>query len=320
MSYILVVDDDPDSRTSFVEILQGAGMQVDTVADADEAAGKIKANNYELILVDLLLPGEINGMGLIESFRSLVTQSYIIAYSAYSGRNIAEKALRAGANGFIPKAYIKDNLLQTVTNVLTGPNITGVKPVAANPVPLVEAQPAAPMMEVEPEPPRREPAQDAFPLLFINIPKQNVHDLMALAQPHFLHKGETFALSGQQDIVTVGRGQIDLTFRNKKVAQINIGEAIGEASFFDKSRELNYFTLVARNDCILYLFKKSDLKKYFKDHGRNLMLRFAANIVWSVSNTMMKCIEESCRADEATMKNESLFENRNPWSAEVLTN
>lgn len=311
MSYILVVDDDSDSRTSFVEILQGAGMQVDTVADADEAAGKIKANNYELILVDLLLPGEINGMGLIESFRALVTQSYIIAYSAYSGRNIAEKALRAGANGFIPKAYIKENLLQTVTNVLTESKTAVSKPVAANPAPLLEAPSA---------PPLREPVQDAFPLLFINIPKQNVHDLMALAQPHFLHKGETFALSGQQEIVTVGRGQIDLYFRTKQVGRMDIGEAIGEASFFDKSREHNYFTLVARIDCILYLFKKSDLKKYFKDHGRNLMLRFAANIVWSVSNTMMKCIEECCRTEEATIKSESLFENRNPWSAEVLTN
>jgi hypothetical protein len=143
---------------------------------------------------------------------------------------------------------------------------------------------------------------------------------MALAQPHFLHQGETFPLSGQQDIVTVGRGLADLFFRNTKVGLMHVGEAIGEATFFEKGRDQNHFALVARNDCILYLFKKGELKTYFKDHGKYLMLRFAANIVWSVSNTMMKCIEEHCDTEAEKTNSELIFEKKNPWTAEVLNN
>lgn len=314
MSDILVVDDDPEIRTTFVEILQGADMQVDTVADADEAASKIKAKNYELLLVDLLLPGEINGMSLIESFRALVAQTYIIAYSAYSGRNIAEKALRAGANGFVPKAYLKEHLLQTVMNVLTGPKGKSIMPGPAVAVPVPAPIPdPVPVLESR-------PAQDIVPLLFLNFPRQQVQDLLTLADQRTLTRGETFLVQSQQEIVTVGRGQADLFYRNRRIGQMNEGETIGEASFFDNSREHNFFALVARNDCILYLFNKADLKKYFKNHGRQVTLRFAANIIWSVSNTMLKCVEEFCRVEEVSVKSESLFENKKPWSAEVLVN
>ncbi len=318
MSDILVVDDDPEIRSSFVEILQTADMQVDTVADADEAANKIKAKNYELILVDLLLPGEINGMSLIESFRALVAQSYIIAYSAYSGRTIAEKALRAGANGFVPKAYLKDHLLQTVMNVLTGPKgktiLPGPAAAAPEPSPAPAPAPApAPFLETR-------PAQDVVPLLFLNLPRQQVQELLTLADQRTLPRGDSFLVQSQQNIVTIGRGQADLLYRNRKIGQMNEGETIGEASFFDTSNDNHVFALVAKNDCVLYLFNKSDLKNYFKDHGRNVTLRFAANIVWSVSNTMMKCVKELYRTDEVPVKSESLFENRKPWSAEVLVN
>jgi DNA-binding response OmpR family regulator len=55
---ILVVDDDPAIRKSFVLALEDSGFQVDTSESAEEGITMHKENTYELIFLDLKMPGK----------------------------------------------------------------------------------------------------------------------------------------------------------------------------------------------------------------------------------------------------------------------
>lgn len=60
----LVVDDDNDIRFMVTKILQREGFRVDGVRDGFEAIGKLKDEDYDLVLLDLMMP-RIDGFGVI---------------------------------------------------------------------------------------------------------------------------------------------------------------------------------------------------------------------------------------------------------------
>ena len=62
---LLVVDDDPGVRELLSEVLTGAGYQVETAFDSDDAMDRVAAGNYDGLVVDVVLPEE-DGLVLYE--------------------------------------------------------------------------------------------------------------------------------------------------------------------------------------------------------------------------------------------------------------
>ncbi len=114
MSKILIVEDDPVSQLFCQRILKKQGNEVDTASDGYEAIKKAKETNYDSLLVDLVLPGMMNGIDVIKKIRSLLPNSSIIAYSGFSDTDITERVIQAGADNFLAKPFKPEKLIKVM--------------------------------------------------------------------------------------------------------------------------------------------------------------------------------------------------------------
>ena len=115
---ILVVDDDRFVRGGLKEMLNYKGYEVDTAEDGVEALKQIEAEDFDLILLDLILPG-ISGVETITRILSRKPRANVIAMTAYSEQSMVAKAMAEGAKRCLLKPMdidlIEDALKEVVT-------------------------------------------------------------------------------------------------------------------------------------------------------------------------------------------------------------
>lgn len=101
---VLVVDDDDSIRTMVERVLKREKYQVECARDGAEAIEKLKANEYEAVLLDLMMP-KVDGLGVIqflEDHRPQSTRSVIVMSADFVGA--MEAATRRGL-AVIPKPF-----------------------------------------------------------------------------------------------------------------------------------------------------------------------------------------------------------------------
>ena len=100
---ILVVEDDPDINRLLCRVLEGAGYPCRPAFSGSEAVLWAEQYNYDLVLLDLMLPG-LTGEEFIAQMRRRKTMP-IIVLSAKAGLEDRVNVLRLGADDFIPKPF-----------------------------------------------------------------------------------------------------------------------------------------------------------------------------------------------------------------------
>lgn len=120
---ILIVDDDSAIRKYLSYTLNSAKYQVELATDGYEALAQARNSRYDLAIVDLVLPGEMNGMDIINSLKTISPDTRVIATSAYSGQAFSDKTTRAGADMFITKTLLSEQLISSVESLLGKPAI-----------------------------------------------------------------------------------------------------------------------------------------------------------------------------------------------------
>ncbi len=111
---ILVVDDEKTIRTVIGEALQSAGYRVQTAANADHALQACLADPIDLALVDMRMPGSMDGMGLLREIHRQWPQMVVILLTAYATLDSAITALREGAYDYLVKPASLVQILETV--------------------------------------------------------------------------------------------------------------------------------------------------------------------------------------------------------------
>ena len=115
MIKILIVEDEKPIAKLIDWNLSGCGYQCECVFDGLEAADLIEANSYDLILLDIMLPGA-NGFELMDQIRpSRTPVIFITAKSAVADR---VQGLRAGADDYLVKPFEIVELIARVESVL----------------------------------------------------------------------------------------------------------------------------------------------------------------------------------------------------------
>ena len=101
---LLIVEDEKQICDTVAKSLYGAGYEVDTCYDGEEALECILAENYDLIVLDLNLPG-MDGMEILKELRQRNEETKVLILSARS--QIADKVegLDAGANDYMEKPF-----------------------------------------------------------------------------------------------------------------------------------------------------------------------------------------------------------------------
>ena len=118
---ILVVDDDDGLRAGLAIGLKRDGYIVQLAGDAREAIEKLASMNFDLILLDLHLPGTINGLSLLNTIRaerSPLNLPVIIISGSSDSANIVT-ALRDGANDYVVKPFDTSTVRARVRTQIT---------------------------------------------------------------------------------------------------------------------------------------------------------------------------------------------------------
>ena len=125
-SKILVVDDDPDIREVLTMILESKGYQIVAASDGIECLAMLKAENPDLMIVDLLMP-KMDGFALLKELQDgrwskfrrvpiLILSS--VREEASRRRYELETALAFNVDDYIEKPINPDVLIERVANLL----------------------------------------------------------------------------------------------------------------------------------------------------------------------------------------------------------
>ncbi len=120
--HVLVVDDHPLFRKGVVQLLSDEAdlIVVAEASNSNEALGAIRKHRLDLAVVDIGLENGANGIELTKSIRAEKPKLPVLVLSMHDETLFAERALRAGARGYVMKREALDNFISAVRTVLRG--------------------------------------------------------------------------------------------------------------------------------------------------------------------------------------------------------
>ena len=115
---ILVVDDEPSLR-ELVVVTLGEAYRCDEARDGDEALALLHERDYDLVLLDVMLPGR-SGLDVLRELRSdeRLRDLPVVVMSAWQTEKDVEAARAAGGTSFLPKPFPIDELVAAVDALL----------------------------------------------------------------------------------------------------------------------------------------------------------------------------------------------------------
>lgn len=114
--HLLIVDDDTRIRNLLSQYLTGSGFRITVAANADEARRKLAGIDYDLLILDVMMPGE-SGIALTQSLRQEKNVP-ILMLTALSETDSRITGLEAGADDYLPKPFDPRELILRINNIL----------------------------------------------------------------------------------------------------------------------------------------------------------------------------------------------------------
>ena len=105
MATVLVVEDDPKSADAICAILAEEGLRVTTVQDGAAAFLQAKDKDFDAIVLDRMLPGGIDGVGVLDMLRKAGIRTPVLILSALSALEERVRGLRAGGDDYLAKPF-----------------------------------------------------------------------------------------------------------------------------------------------------------------------------------------------------------------------
>ncbi len=113
---LLIVDDDPINLKLFSIVAEKNNWSFDTATDGPSAEKLLDENKYQVILLDIQLPG-VNGLTLMQQIKEKL-DVIIIVVTAFAMKDDKARIIKAGADEYVPKPVDINNLIKIVKNYL----------------------------------------------------------------------------------------------------------------------------------------------------------------------------------------------------------
>ena len=116
LAHILIVDDDEGIRSLVKKYLNENNFLVTTANNAEDASEKIRIIKFDLIILDIMMPGK-NGLEFIQEHKKELNTP-IILLTAKGQANERVEGLEIGADDYLPKPFEPKELLLRIKNIL----------------------------------------------------------------------------------------------------------------------------------------------------------------------------------------------------------
>jgi len=115
---ILVVDDEEVVRLSHLRVLSGAHCSVEAVENGSDALRKMERNSFDLVLLDLRMPG-MDGMSVLKLMKQRWPESEVVVITGYPSIETAKEAIQLGAYDYLAKPTDPDQVIKVASRAIT---------------------------------------------------------------------------------------------------------------------------------------------------------------------------------------------------------
>lgn len=125
---ILIVDDHAMLRAGLKKILEDEfpDATIGEAGSADEATARLAAHPWDVLLLDISLPGR-SGLDLLPDVRRLYPDIRVIVLSSFGDQQFAVRSLRLGASAFLTKERAAQELIDAIRTVVAGRRFVGAE-------------------------------------------------------------------------------------------------------------------------------------------------------------------------------------------------
>ena len=120
---IMIVDDELIVRESLLNWFEKYGHEMDTAASGSEALEKLELKPFQLLFVDIKMPG-MDGLELLERVKEDYPDIMVVIITAYGSIESAVKAMRTGASDYLLKPFKPEQLSLVVERIIRQQKIT----------------------------------------------------------------------------------------------------------------------------------------------------------------------------------------------------
>jgi DNA-binding response OmpR family regulator len=120
MPHVLVVEDEQKTRDSLAEGLRMEQWEVETACAGDEATVRIERDNFDLVVLDGMLPDR-DGLEVLREIRQHGVQTPVLMLTARAGLDDRVTGLESGADDYLPKPFAFAELLARCRALLRRP-------------------------------------------------------------------------------------------------------------------------------------------------------------------------------------------------------
>lgn len=118
---ILVADDHPIIRNGIKDIIKDISSTfiIDEAEDANEVVKKVITNEYDIIVLDISMPGG-GGLNALQQVKQSNPNTKVLMLSTFSDEEYINRALKLGASGYLTKAAATDELGLAIKKIISG--------------------------------------------------------------------------------------------------------------------------------------------------------------------------------------------------------
>ena len=118
---ILVVEDEHKIANAIKRGLEQESFAVDVAYDGDAGLIEVENEEYDLVILDRMMPGEVDGVGILKAMREQSNHTPVLFLTAKDGVKDRVEGLNAGADDYLVKPFAFEELLARVRALLRRP-------------------------------------------------------------------------------------------------------------------------------------------------------------------------------------------------------
>ena len=115
---IHVIDDEPIILEVLGQLLTSEGYEVESSSSGEEALQKYESRTFDLVLLDLMMPG-MSGLDVLRALQRIQPEALVIIITAYASVESAIEAMKIGAFDYVQKPFKHEELLLTIARALS---------------------------------------------------------------------------------------------------------------------------------------------------------------------------------------------------------